>query len=68
MTKEIIEGRLSSPSAGYRRWLQMTPEEKKKQLFLNQKAVLDAFLQRHAISRAEYERSLGELVSKMGVA
>ena len=47
-------------------WEQMTPSQKKKQLFLNQKALLDKFLERHAISQAQYQKSLGDLRVKMG--
>lgn len=48
-------------------WGTLTPEEKKKQLFLNQKALLDTFLGNGAISRAQYEKSLGDLREKMGM-
>lgn len=48
-------------------WEQMTPEEKKKQLFLNQKRTLDLFLERNAISKAQYDKSLGDLIDKMGM-
>ena len=48
-------------------WEQMTPTQKKKQLFLNQKALLDKFLERHAISQAQYDKSLGDLTLKMGM-
>ena len=48
-------------------WEQMTPEEKKKQLFLRQKHTLDLFLERNAISRAQYDKSLGDLREKMGM-
>ena len=48
-------------------WDQMTPDEKKKQLFLNQKRTLDLFLERNAISQAQYDRSLGDLIEKMGM-
>ena len=48
-------------------WERMTPEEKKKQLFLNQKHTLDLFLERGAISLAQYDKSLGDLREKMGV-
>ena len=41
-------------------------EEKKKQLFLNQKQTLDLFLERKAISQAQYDKSLGDLREKMG--
>ena len=47
-------------------WEQMTPTQKKKQLFLNQKELLDKFLERHAISQAQYQKSLGDLHLKMG--
>ena len=33
-------------------WATLTPEEKKQQLFLNQKKTLDLFLERGAISQA----------------
>ena len=46
---------------------QMTPEEKKHYLFLNQKKTLDLFLERGAISHAQYDKSLGDLREKMGV-
>ena len=45
----------------------LTPEEKKTQLFLNQKKTLDLFLERGAISQAQYDKSLGDLREKMGV-
>ena len=48
-------------------WEKLTPEEKKKQLFLRQKHTLDLFLERNAISKAQYEKSLGELREKMGM-
>ena len=48
-------------------WEQMTPEEKKKQLFLRQKHTLDLFLERNAISKAQYDKSLGDLIEKMGI-
>ena len=46
---------------------QMTPEEKKQYLFLNQKKTLDLFLERGAISQAQYNKSLGDLREKMEV-
>lgn len=48
-------------------WEKLTPEEKKKQLFLNQKKLLDTFLARNAISQAQYDKSLGDLRDKMGM-
>ena len=48
-------------------WAHLSPEEKKKQLFLNQKDTLDLFLERGAISQSQYDKSLGDLREKMGV-
>ena len=48
-------------------WEQMTPEQKKTQLFLKQKELLDPFLSHHAISQAQYDKSLGDLQVKMGI-
>ena len=48
-------------------WSSLTPEEKKRQLFLSQKQTLDLFLERGAISQAQYDKSLGDLREKMGV-
>ena len=45
----------------------MTPEEKKKELFLRQKQTLDLFLDRGAISKKQYNKSLGDLIEKMGM-
>ena len=42
-------------------------EEKKKELFRNQKQTLDLFLERGAISQAQYDKSLGDLMMKMGI-
>lgn len=47
-------------------WQELSPEEKKKQLFLNQKATLDSFLEKGAISQAQYDKSYGDLKIKMG--
>lgn len=44
-----------------------SPEEGKKQLFLRQKRTLDTFLQRGAISQAQHDKSLHDLIEKMGV-
>lgn len=39
----------------------LSPEEKKKQLFLNQKKLLDTFLEKNAFFKAQYDKSLGVL-------
>ena len=48
-------------------WSVLTPTEKKKALFLKQKELLDTFLAHHAISRAQYDKSLGDLREKMDI-
>lgn len=48
-------------------WEKLSPEEKKKQLFLKQKKLLDTFLERNAISKAQYDKSLGDLRYKMKI-
>ena len=42
-------------------------EQKQKELFLKQKQTLDLFLERNAITRQQYEKSLGDLRDKMGM-
>ena len=42
-------------------------EEKKIDLYLRQKRTLDLFLERNAISKAQYDKSLGDLTEKMGM-
>lgn len=49
-----------------REWEALTYEEKNRLLFLRQKRLLDMFLERNAISEAQYEKSLHDLTSKMG--
>ena len=48
-------------------WSALSPEDKKKQLYLQQKDLLDKFLERNAISQAEYDKSFGDLTRKMGM-
>ena len=45
----------------------LTPSEKKLDLFLRQKRTLDLFLERNAISKAQYDKFLGDLIEKMGM-
>ncbi len=47
-------------------WSKLAPEEKQRVLFLKQKELLDTFLSHHAISQAQYDKSLGDLKAKMG--
>ena len=43
-------------------------EEKNRQLVLRQKKMLDMFLERGAISQAQHDKSLHDLIEKMGMA
>ena len=42
-------------------------DDKKLELFLSQKDTLDKFLERGAITKAQYDKSYGDLVKKMGM-
>lgn len=48
-------------------WEKLSPEEKRKQLYLNQKQTLETFLERGAISKSQFDKSLGDLTTKMGM-
>ena len=48
-------------------WSRLSPEEKKKELYLLQKHILDDFLERGAITQAQYDKSFGDLTEKMGM-
>jgi hypothetical protein len=45
-----------------------TAKEKKRDLYFRQKHLLDTFLEHGAISRAQYDQSLGDLAAGMGIA
>lgn len=49
-------------------WAALSYQEKNHQLYLKQKKVLKLFLDRNAISPAQYEKSLQDLTAKMGEA
>lgn len=48
-------------------WSSLTYEEKNRLLFLRQKKTLDMFLERGAISQAQHDKSLHDLIEKMGM-
>ena len=48
-------------------WSSLSYEEKNPQLFLRQKKTLDMFLERGAISQAQHDKSLHDLIEKMGM-
>ena len=47
-------------------WDAMSHEERKHQLYLKQKQMLDMFLERGAISQAQHDKSLHDLTVNMG--
>ena len=49
-------------------WSALSYEEKNNQLFLSQKKTLDMFLERGAISKEQHDKSLHDLIEKMGIA
>ena len=49
------------------KWCGLSKEEQHLRLFDEQKRLLDTFLARHAISQAQYDKSLGDLTAKMGM-
>ena len=48
-------------------WSSLTYEEKNRLLFLRQKKTLDIFLERGAISQAQHNKSLHDLIEKMEI-
>ncbi|MCQ2430691.1 MAG: hypothetical protein MJ192_10220 [Clostridia bacterium] len=44
-----------------------TADEKKRRLYFEQKRTLELFLERGAITKAQYDKSLGDLTVKMGM-
>ncbi len=48
-------------------WEEMTHEEKNRELFFRQKRILDQFMEHGAISREQYEKSLGDLTEKIAL-
>ena len=50
-----------------KKWSSLTYEEKNRLLFLRQKKTLDMFLERGAISQAQHDKSLHDLIEKMGM-
>ena len=48
-------------------WFALSYEEKNRHLFLHQKKTLDTFLEHGAISQAQHDKSLHDLIEKMGI-
>ena len=49
-------------------WKALTPEQKRRELYARQVALLDTFLEHRAISQEQHDKSLHELTAKMGYA
>lgn len=49
----------------YQEWSQLSYSKKNHQLYLSQVETLKKFLERNAISRAQYDKSLHDLTIKM---
>ncbi len=47
-------------------WDTLTPEEKKKDLYQRQVALLATFLEHGTITHSQYDKSLYDLTEKMG--
>ena len=58
-----MDYRIDQPNTA---WENMTLEEKNHQLYLNEKELLDTFLQHGAITQAQHDKSLHDLREKMG--
>ena len=54
-------------SISQEQWESLSPEEKKKELYKKQKATLDMFLERGAITQAQHDKSLDDLTEKIGI-
>ena len=48
-----------------REWESLSYEEKNRRLYLRQKALLDLFLEKKAITQAQHDKSLRDLTEKM---
>ena len=48
-------------------WSSLTHEEKNRLLFFRQKQTLDLFLAKGAITQAQYDKSLHDLIEKMRI-
>ena len=57
---------LHTHSKRQQEWEHMSREEKNHTLYLRQVELLKTFLSRHAISQAQYDKSLRDLTDKMG--
>ena len=55
----------NNPRPSPKTWEGLTHKQKNELLFQRQKERLDLFLEKHAISREQYDRSLRDLTERM---
>ena len=48
-------------------WEVLSPEQKRLELYLRQKELLEQFRERNAISQEQFNKSLTDLTQKMGM-
>ena len=58
---------MNQNNTGHTEWSFLSYVEKNKELFLRQKKTLDILLERGAISQAQHDKSLHDLIEKMGI-
>ena len=63
----LISGINMDENIESKEWSSLTYDEKNRLLFLRQKKTLDMFLERGAISQAQHDKSLHDLIEKMGM-
>ncbi len=61
-----MSGLLTEATEEEKEWENLSYEEKNERLFLKEKRLLETFLEKGAISREQYEKSLGDLTVKTG--
>ncbi len=61
-----MSGLLTEATEEEKEWEKLSYEEKNERLFLKEKRLLETFLEKGAISREQYEKSLGDLTEKTG--
>ncbi len=61
----ITDDNFTEESQALAAWSRMSYEEKNIDLYERQVALLQLFLEKHAIDRTQYEKSLADLTAKM---
>ena len=66
--KEFLKDKLENVAVSEAFVEKISYEKKNRQLFLRQKKMLDIFLKRGVILKAQHDKSLHDLIEKMGMA